>query len=425
MNGCRGPSGPGPGDRLYIGTLSGTSMDGIDAGLVDFGPSRPELIASRAHPIPRALRERLMAVCADTGRDTVDELGELDARLGHLFADAVIALLEQTGLRNTQIRAIGSHGQTIRHRPPPPADTVLGKGREPGAFPGSKNPPVSPCAAPFTLQIGDPNLIAERTGITTVADFRRRDMATGGQGAPLAPGFHQAMFQSARTGRVIVNIGGIANVTILAPGEEAQGEIRGFDTGPGNTLLDAWAAAHLGAPMDTDGRWALEGLRHAGLLARFLADEYFSRPPPKTSGREYFNRDWLDSCIADIHPAPSPADVQRTLCDLTVTTLRDAILQYAPACREVFVCGGGARNPVLMKGLGEELPHLAVDTTAGHGVDPDWVEAMLFAWLAKRRLEGLPGNVPSVTGARHPAVLGAVHPGLATFPPFYSLSFMA
>ncbi|NNJ84037.1 MAG: anhydro-N-acetylmuramic acid kinase [Gammaproteobacteria bacterium] len=369
-------------NRLFIGALSGTSMDGVDAGLVDFGAPRPALVASRMHPIPAELRARLISVCTNTGKDTVDELATLDVLLGELFAEAVMALLEQTGREPAEIRAIGSHGQTVRHRPT--GDS------------------------PFTLQIADPNIIAERTSIMTVADFRRRDMAAGGQGAPLVPAFHHAMFQSPRKNRVVINIGGISNITILPARSD---EITGFDTGPGNVLLDAWAAVNLGVPMDVDAHWARQGQCDAPLLERFRRDPYFSLPPPKTSGREYFNLDWLHSCVADIHPAPSPVDIQRTLCDLTVTTLRDAIGQYAPDCQEVFVCGGGAWNPLLMEGLDGQLPHCLVDTTARHGVDPDWVEAMAFAWLAKQRLDGLPGNVPSVTGARHPVMLGAVYPG--------------
>nr|VFK22269.1 MAG: anhydro-N-acetylmuramic acid kinase [Candidatus Kentron sp. MB]VFK32659.1 MAG: anhydro-N-acetylmuramic acid kinase [Candidatus Kentron sp. MB]VFK76018.1 MAG: anhydro-N-acetylmuramic acid kinase [Candidatus Kentron sp. MB] len=370
---------------LFIGLLSGTSMDGIDAGLVDFGVPNPMLVASRVYPIPAELRERLMMACGHVQRDQdyVDEIGSLDGLLGHLFADAVMALLEQTGNRPDDVRAIGSHGQTIRHRP--------------------RNQP------PFTLQIGDPNIIAERTGITTVADFRRRDMAAGGEGAPLVPAFHQFVFQQLGESRVVANIGGMANITILSA--KSSEPITGFDTGPGNVLLDVWAALHLGAPMDTDGRWAGEGKTHEGLLRRLRNDDYFSAPPPKTAGRERFNLDWLHRCIADIRPTPVPADIQRTLCELTVTTLRDAIMTHAPACREVLVCGGGARNPMLLQGLKERLPHCLVDTTHRYGIHPDWVETMAFAWLAERRLLGLPGNVPSVTGARHPVVLGAVYPG--------------
>jgi len=378
---------------LFIGLLSGTSIDGIDAALVDFHASNPVLLASRVHPIPIKLRERLITACGDRQPGGVDELASLDALLGHLFADAAIRLLAQTGHHPGHIRAIGSHGQTIRHRP--------------DATPS------------FTLQIADPNIIAERTGITTVADFRRRDIAAGGQGAPLVPAFHKAVFQKAgesgkekaekERDRVIVNIGGITNITILPADPDAP--VTGFDTGPGNILLDAWAMLHLGVPMDTDGRWAQQGKTHEGLLRRLRDDAYFSAPPPKTTGRERFNPEWLQACIAQLHPTPAPDAIQRTLCDLTVTTLRDAITTHAPACREVLVCGGGAQNPLLLQGIRQQLPHCIVDTTQRYGIHPDWVEAMAFAWLAKQRLDGLPGNLPSVTGARHPVVLGAIYPG--------------
>nr|VFK77835.1 MAG: anhydro-N-acetylmuramic acid kinase [Candidatus Kentron sp. SD] len=357
-------------------------MDGIDAALVDFSPRDPVLLASWIHPIPIKLRNRLIAASEHRG-DRLDELANLDALLGHLFADAVVHLMKQTGHHPIHVRAIGSHGQTIRHR----ADAPI----------------------PFTFQIADPNIIAERTGITTVADFRRRDMAAGGQGAPLVPAFHKAVFHRIGQNRVIVNIGGIANITIL-PAEEDD-PVFGFDTGPGNTLLDAWATRHLGAPMDNDGRWAAQGKTHQGLLQRLRDDDYFSASPPKTTGRERFNSDWLDASIADIHPLPSQVDIQRTLCDLTVTTIRDAITTHAPGCREVLLCGGGAKNPLLSQGLDQQFPNCLVDTTSRYGIHPDWVEAMAFAWLARQTLDGLPGNLPSVTGARHPVVLGAICPG--------------
>jgi len=373
---------------LFIGLLSGTSMDGIDAGLVDFDTSsHPKLIASRMHPMPMELRERLMLICADNGKDYVDELAKLDALLGHAFAEAAIALIKQTDFQFTDIRAIGTHGQTIRHRPTN--------------------------HTPFTLQIADPNIIAERTGITTIADFRRRDMAAGGQAAPLVPAFHQAVFQNTTITRVVINIGGISNITILPAKSESQSNNRiiGFDTGPGNVLLDTWAKIHLGAPMDEHGRWAKQGKSDPRLLERLCSDRYFSMPPPKTTGREWFNLDWLEKCIADVTPLPPPVDVQRTLCDLTVTTLRDAILNHAPTCQEVLICGGGSRNPMLTYGLKTHLPDCLVDTTTYYSIDPDWVEAMAFAWLARQRLYGLPGNIPSVTGARHSVVLGAIYPG--------------
>nr|VFJ96982.1 MAG: anhydro-N-acetylmuramic acid kinase [Candidatus Kentron sp. LFY] len=367
---------------LFIGLLSGTSIDGIDAALVDFRAPRPVLVASRVHPIPQMLRERLIAACGQK-QDRVHEVASLDALVGHLFADATIRLMEQTGNRPTDIQAIGTHGQTIRHRPD--AET------------------------PFTLQIADPNIIVERTGITTIADFRRRDIAAGGQGAPLVPAFHKTVFQKPGQNRVVANIGGIANITILPAGQDDP--IVGFDTGPGNTLLDAWAMDHLGTPMDTNGHWAAQGKIHEELLHKLRGDHYFRAPPPKTTGPEHFNLHWLRASLAGLHPAPTPADIQRTLCELTITTLRDAITHHAPDCREVLLCGGGAKNPLLSRSLEEQLPNSLVDTTGRHGIDPDWVEAMAFAWLAKQRLDGLPGNLPFVTGARHPVVLGAIYPG--------------
>nr|VFK15687.1 MAG: anhydro-N-acetylmuramic acid kinase [Candidatus Kentron sp. LPFa] len=366
---------------LFIGLLSGTSMDGIDAALVDFSTSDPILVASRVHPLPVGLRERLVAACGQT-QDHVEEIASLDALLGHLFADAAIELIRQAGCHPNDIRAIGSHGQTIRHRPD--------------------------AKTPFTVQIADPNIIAERAGVTTVADFRRRDMAAGGQGAPLVPAFHQAVFQREGESRLVANIGGIANITILP--SQQHGRIDGFDTGPGNTLLDAWAMRHLGVPIDTDGRWARQGNTHGELLQKLRDDDYFSMSPPKSTGRERFNPDWLQARLAGIHPTPSPPDIQRTLHDLTITTLQDAITHHAPACREILVCGGGAKNPLLLQGLQQQLPHCRVDTTNRYGIDPDWVEAMAFAWLARQTLRGLPGNAPSVTGARHPVVLGAIYP---------------
>nr|VFK57888.1 MAG: anhydro-N-acetylmuramic acid kinase [Candidatus Kentron sp. TUN] len=356
-------------------------MDGIDAALVDFHTD-PILVASRAHPIPIKLRERLMVACGSMQKGYVDQLANLDVLLGRLFADAAIKLIEQTGKHPTDIQAIGTHGQTIRHQPE--------------------------TQTPFSLQIADPNIIAERTGITTVADFRRRDIAAGGQGAPLVPAFHKAMFQKLGQDRIVVNIGGIANITVLPANQNA--EIAGFDTGPGNILLDAWAMVHLGVPMDRHGRWAEQGKSHEKLLDTLRSDDYFSVSPPKSTGRERFNLDWLRTCVANVHPTPTPVDIQRTLCDLTVTTVRDAITNYASTCREVLVCGGGAKNPLLLEGLKKQLPGYLVNTTNPYGIDPDWVEAAAFAWFAKQRLHGLPGNIPSVTGARHPVVLGAIYP---------------
>ena len=272
------------------------------------------------------------------------------------------------------VAAIGSHGQTICHRPN-------------GAF-------------PFTLQIGDPSVIAERTGILTVADFRRGDVAAGGQGAPLLPALHAAVLADPAIPRAILNLGGIANLTLLVPGQE----VLGFDTGPANCLLDAWAARHLGTERDNGGAWASSGTVDRDLLARCLDDPYFAAAPPKSTGREVFNLDWLD---ARVHTGIAPADVQATLLALSARTIADALRANAPATREVFACGGGVHNPALMDALRAELPGVRVDTTAALGLDPDFVEAAGFAWLAHARLAGEPGNLPSVTGARRPRVLGA------------------
>ncbi|SFR83494.1 anhydro-N-acetylmuramic acid kinase [Marinobacter daqiaonensis] len=365
---------------LFIGLMSGTSMDGIDAVLVRFGDRGPEILASHSQPFPSPLLQILTRLSQNSG--TPDDLGYSDHLLGEQFAQAVHGLLNITdGITAADIRAIGSHGQTIRHQP------------------GGNTP--------FTLQIGDPNVIAERTGITTVADFRRRDMAAGGQGAPLVPAFHHAAFSSSRENRVLVNIGGIANITWLPAGKaSADG---GFDTGPGNGLMDAWCQKHKDHPFDMDGHWAMTGTVTNDLLQHFLADRYFRKQPPKSTGKEYFNLGWLNSNLATYAKVPE-ADVQRTLLELTATTIANQLPESRPL--SVFVCGGGAKNRALMARLGELTSgddiHLA--TTGDLGIDPQWVEAAAFAWLARETLEGRPGNVPAVTGAKGERILGAIYP---------------
>uniref|UniRef100_UPI00262F5649 anhydro-N-acetylmuramic acid kinase n=1 Tax=Dokdonella sp. TaxID=2291710 RepID=UPI00262F5649 len=287
------------------------------------------------------------------------------------------ALLREAGIDRDEVSAIGSHGQTVRHR-------VGG-------------------AHPFTLQIGDASVIAERTGIATVADFRRADVAAGGQGAPLLPALHAAVFSDAAVPRAILNLGGIANLTLLQHGRDAIG----FDSGPANCLLDAWAERHLGKPRDDDGVWARSGQVDAGLLAALLADPYFAAPPPKSTGREDFNLAWLD---ARLPAGLAPADVQATLLALSAHTIADAVRTHAPAMREIYACGGGVHNGALMNALRAQLPGLKVDSTAALGLHPDYVEAAGFAWLARARLIGEPGNLPSVTGARGPRLLGAIYP---------------
>lgn len=365
---------------LFLGLMSGTSVDGVDAALVAFDGGFPALIAARSHAIPVQLRRELIALTT-SDREALDRLWQLDVAVGELFADAALELLREAGREPPEITAIGSHGQTVRHRPQPPR--------------------------PYSVQLGDPNVIAERTGITTVADFRRRDVAAGGQGAPLVPAFHAAVFGKPGRPRAVVNIGGIANLTTL-PGE-AAGTVTGFDTGPGNVLLDAWADLQLGAAMDRNGEWAASGAVDEALLRRLRADEYFGQPPPKSTGRERFNASWLQRALADAAPVPAPADVQRTLCELTASTVAEAIERCAAPTGEVLVCGGGARNPVLMGALQACLSGRPVRSTAEAGLDPDWVEAMAFAWLARQTLEGRAGNLPAVTGAARAVVLGGIY----------------
>lgn len=372
---------------LYVGLISGTSADAIDAVLVRFG-ARPELVAARALPYPAALRERVLALARADARVTLDELGQLDVEVGRAFAAAVDDLLAWARADRAALVAIGSHGQTIRHGPAGDA--------------------------PFTLQIGDPNVIAERTGVTTVADFRRRDMAAGGQGAPLLPALHAALFRSADAGRVVLNLGGIANITTL-PADPAS-PVRGFDTGPANCLLDAWAGRHLGQARDEGGAWAATGTVDQDLLSLMLGEPYFAAAPPKSTGRELFNLDWLQRQL-DAHVAirgiesPAPVDVQATLMALSVRSIADAILAHGAEATEVLVCGGGVHNDELMRLLALALTPRTVVSTMTLGVDPDYVEATAFAWLAKRRLDGLAGNLPSVTGAAGERVLGGVFHG--------------
>ncbi len=364
----------------YLGLISGTSMDGIDAALVELGEHACTTLATRSHDYPAELRDRLLTASQRPSSVTVDELGRLDHAVGASFRDAALELIELAGADPASIRAIGSHGQTIRH------------------LPGD--------AEPFTLQIGDPNLIATGTGITTVADFRRADVALGGEGAPLAPGFHQWLFDDEKTARVVLNIGGFANVTVLAGTGAA---VTGFDTGPGNSLLDAWHREHMGGPFDAGGDWAASGVVDDTLLRACLADPYFAAAPPKSTGFEYFNLEWLAQRLGEGNA--TPVDVQATLMALTVMSIKDAINDCAPGTDEILVCGGGAHNEALMRSLADALRPVVVRSTEESGLHPDWVEAAAFAWLASRTLSGLTGNLPEVTGAERAAVLGCVYPG--------------
>ncbi|MFP3874877.1 MAG: anhydro-N-acetylmuramic acid kinase [Thiohalophilus sp.] len=364
----------------YIGLMSGTSLDGIDAALLDFSAA-PSLLAHHSQPLPDALRQQLYQL-QSPGQDELTTVMRLDVELGRLFAKAVQALLKKTGLSANRIAGIGSHGQTLRHYPDGPN--------------------------PSTLQIGDPNLIAELTGITTIADLRRRDMAAGGQGAPLVPAFHAALFRHSSRNRAILNIGGIANLTLLPA--TAKTPITGFDSGPGNGLMDAWIEQHQQQSYDRDGEWAASGHVHPGLLERLLHDPYFARTPPKSTGREYFNLSWLQAALepfADL----APRDVQATLCELSARSIAEALQATMQSVDEVLICGGGVHNRTLYQRLGELLTPARLASTAEAGLDPDWVEAAAFAWLARQTLAGQPGNLPSVTGASHPVVLGGIYPG--------------
>jgi len=364
---------------LYLGLMSGTSADGIDAALVQFpaagGCRFVDGLTTAWEP---TLRRQLVALGEGGEVASLDELGDVDARIGLAFAGAANALLAQAGLPAAAVRAIGSHGQTVRHR--------------------------TTASPAFTLQLGDANRIAEGTGITTIADFRRRDVAAGGQGAPLMPAFHLAMLGTADEDRAVLNLGGIANLSLIP----RQGTLLGFDTGPANALLDGWCQRHTGRPFDADGGFAASGRVIEGLLARWLADPWFALPPPKSTGREQFHLAWAEASIGEGQHAA--ADVQATLLELSAATVADALLRYQPATRRVLACGGGVRNRELMRRLAARLPNAVVESSAGHGLDPDYMEAMGFAWLAHRTLTGLPGNLPSVTGARGPRILGAIHP---------------
>ncbi|MDX1517072.1 MAG: anhydro-N-acetylmuramic acid kinase [Woeseiaceae bacterium] len=364
-------------DDYYIGLMSGTSMDGVDAVLAAFGEQTVTLAGTCKRDYPDELRQRLRQTVTEPQRATADELGTLDAWVGQCFSAAARTLMSRAGVDKTDVRAIGSHGQTVLHQP---------HGEH-----------------PFTLQIGNPAVIAATTGIDTVADFRRSDMALGGQGAPLVPIFHDWLFRETGTTRGVLNIGGIANVTVLPQGTD---DVSGFDTGPGNTLLDAWIGQHDGSPYDDGGRWAATGSVDDALLARLLADPYFALPPPKSTGTDYFNLAWLERYLPDGLAAP---DVQATLVELTAASVADAVDRWAPATSQIFACGGGVHNAQLIERLRARLQARPVDTTAALGLDPDWVEATAFAWLAMRRVHGETGNLPSVTGASRATVLGAVY----------------
>lgn len=367
-----------PDSELYIGLISGTSMDAMDAVLVDLASSFPRQKHQISIPLPEALRESLLALCQD-GPDEITRMAKADIQVAQISAQAVRLLLEEASLSASDIQAIGSHGQTIRHLP------EFGN----------------------TLQIGSPSHIAEQTGILTVADFRRRDMAAGGQGAPLVPAFHETVFRHTEKNRVILNIGGIANISILPGAKHIP--VSGFDTGPGNTLMDYWNQKHQGTRYDLDGNWASSGTVDQDLLHDCLSDAYFSRLPPKSTGREHFNAQWLYSFLRQ-HRLLNPADVQATLMELTAKSIATDIQRHAADCQELFVCGGGAHNNALLDRIAFHLPAVTVDSTHSLGLAAEWVEATAFAWLARQTIHGLPGNLPCVTNAKGRRILGGIYP---------------
>lgn len=353
--------------------MSGTSLDGIDAALIDFGQSKPRLIAKHYLPFPDTLKNDLLAL----HQPAMNELHQTlltGNRLAELYASAIQQLLELSSIVPAQVRAIGCHGQTIRHCP------------EHG----------------YTLQIGNAALLAELASVTVISDFRSRDIAAGGQGAPLVPAFHDKTMRHPDIHRVIVNIGGITNLTNLPPGASTSG----FDCGPGNLLMDAWCMRHLGKTYDDSGRWAASGKALPALLEKLFGEPFFSKMPPKSSGRDLFNLNWLQKHLSGTENA---ADVQATLLELTSQSIAESILQHCMGVTEIYLCGGGAHNLALRNRLATLLPGQTIQTTNALGVDSDYLEAIAFAWLAQQTLHGKSANLPIVTGARHPCILGAIY----------------
>ncbi|MDP1932144.1 MAG: anhydro-N-acetylmuramic acid kinase [Gammaproteobacteria bacterium] len=368
-----------PTPQYFIGLLSGTSIDGVDCILADFSGTKPSLLATHSEPIPKTLRDNILTLCADRALSLV-LLGETDVALGRVFSHAVNNLLKKANLTTSDIMAIGSHGQTVKHHP------------------------AGPDA--FTLQIGDPNTISQCTGITTIADFRRKDMAVGGQGAPLAPLFHQAYFHDDAVRRAVLNIGGIANISLLK--HDLQNDLIGFDNGPGNVLMDSWINLKQDLPYDRAGQWAASGSPHPDLLSRLLDEPYFALPFPKSTGRELFNLDWLQRKLVGFEDV-SDADVQATLLELTALSIAQSIDWTSRGIQEIAVCGGGSHNKTLLGRLSKLLPDIKVFSSAELGLSPDWVEGMAFAWMASKTWKGEAIDCRSVTGARKPCILGGIY----------------
>lgn len=363
-------------EELIIGMLSGTSRDGVDAVLVNFSQDSMAVLHAGCTAYPPAIKASLDQLL-ETGQAPSPGLTELlDENLGRFFARCAQNLVRDTGMEMRDIRAIGSHGQTVWHQPE--------------------------ATNPVSIQLGKPDLIAKGTGVTVVADFRTADINAGGQGAPLAPLLHQKLFHTDNEDRAVLNLGGIANLTWLP----AKGEVSGFDCGPGNCLLDAWTRRHLHKDFDNNGDWAAEGTPDAHLVQAMLGDPYFSLPAPKSTGLEYFNLPWLDSALEAT--VVTAVDVQASLAELTALIVA-ANLRDRPELKRLLVCGGGVHNTCLMRKLAAVLPDVIIESTARHGINPDWVEGLLFAWLARARLNGQSHNTPPITGAARPVLLGEIH----------------
>ena len=359
---------------LYIGIMSGTSLDGVDAVLVDLSQAAPVLISSHYQPYAKPLKEALLAL-HQVSHNELHQSQLIANRLAREYADATLALLKNAGVATASVQAIGCHGQTVRHRP------------EHG----------------YSVQLNNGALLAELTGLHVVCDFRSRDIAAGGQGAPLVPAFHDKVLRHPSIHRAILNIGGIANLTDLPPDRTTAG----FDTGPGNLLMDAWIARHQRKSFDKDGTWAASGKVIPALLQRLLTEPFFAVAPPRSTGRDLFNLTWLGRHLKGDE---APADVQATLLALTGDSIASAIQRFCAGANEIYLCGGGAHNEALRSHLRHALPQCRIQETEVLGIAADWMEAIAFAWLAQQALHLRPASLPAVTGARHPCVLGAIYP---------------
>ena len=385
--------------ELYIGLMSGTSLDGVDGVLVDLSDTDYSVVQHTYEPFSDALVNGLLALNT-TGADELHRCALAANTLAGVYAKVVIDLLGKSGVASNRVVAIGVHGQTVRHRPEQSNDDA-----DPAAATGAKTN-----AGGYTVQLNNPALLAELTGIDVVADFRSRDVAAGGQGAPLVPAFHQVAFGRADDAVAVLNIGGISNLTVLGPlSARVPDDVIGFDCGPGNALMDHWCQQHTGQTFDAAGHWAATGQVNHGLLKAMLDEPFFAKNPPKSTGRDLFNTRWLKAKLADF-PAIKPVDVQATLAELTASSCASCVIRFGIMSKSLVVCGGGALNTFLMARLQANLPALQVVSSQARGLPPLQVEATAFAWLARKAIKRETGSLPKVTGARGARILGAIYP---------------